>query len=339
MSEPPLRLPLHQIEAEYAPARRRDTDLVYLFDLVLTNGRLLDRLGLDLDDEGDERRPRAASVRLRAFAHLPVSAPLRPVARLPLHSVPAQATVAHGCLVDLLHADVAGKAEAPRAHADPLAEQLVRSALHKRQQGVHREASYMLQAAAQAPHSYPRAMLLYAQALRAGLGVKQNEQLASRWLCRCILVTHISQSGPQQLAQYVARLSDLSLEHLLVLVQRNVRPHDPVALHETFAQVPPAALAKAAAARESSTVAQAYRHLGDIVVARDEAAGLALLAEAAAVGSLEAMVQLGELWNTKTKAHRREPRVAAAWLRLAELFGKKDIGNLWIYKEKYMRRK
>ena len=47
------------------------------------------------------------------------------------------------------------------------------------------------------------------------------------------------------------------------------------------------------------------------------------------------------LWLNLVKYGVKNPNLikdlnkAAAWLRLAELLGVKDIGNSWIYKDKY----
>lgn len=226
-----------------------------------------------------------------------------------------------------------------------------RHALALRAEGNHREASYQLQITALPPNNYPRAMYLYAQALSRGQGVKTNMAQVVRWLCRCVLVAYILEAtaiDTASLTNYVTKLNELVPADLVGLVQQNIADSadalDPQVLHDRFAEIP-GAVAKMIAnnSKDTNVVGGAYFQLAKLVlqgagVAKDEDTARQLMAMAAAQGCGDAMVALGELWNTKSKHFKRDARVAAAWLRLGEMFGMKDIGNLWIYKEKYMKR-
>ena len=69
---------------------------------------------------------------------------------------------------------------------------------------------------------------------------------------------------------------------------------------------------------------------------RDEINGIKCISKAGSLGYVNSMVELGEIWCSKSKYHKKDPHKAAAWLRLGEIFGVKSMGNSWIYKDKYM---
>lgn len=240
----------------------------------------------------------------------------------------------------------------PNAKFAPAVEALTKKALSLRLQGNHREASYQLQTLANVPTNYPKAMYWYAKALRLGLGVKLNEGQAVRWLCRCILVSFILEGAavePASLSNYVAKFADLGPDSMVSLVKRNLGSPklDPFDLHDHFATFTAMALKKILElnARDALTTGGAYFLVGDSLLlgqgvqAKDEELGRLFMAKAASLGYSEAAVKLGELWCNKTKNFKKDVRMAAAWLRLGELLGKKDIGNSWIYKDKYMERR
>lgn len=239
----------------------------------------------------------------------------------------------------------------PNAKFDPSLEVFTKKAMQLRLQGNHREASYQLQISASPPHNYPKAMYLYARALLLGQGVKLNEILAIKWLCRCVLVSYIIEAAPldgQNLTNYVSRLIELQPLDLLNLVKTNVAQEDldPFRLYEKFQLFQPATLSRISAnnQKDGNTVGGAYFELGKCLIAgqgsvRDDVTGRLFLAKSASLCYGDAMVLLGELWSSKSKHFKKDLTIAAVWLRLGELFGKKDIGNSWIYKEKYMERK
>lgn len=226
------------------------------------------------------------------------------------------------------------------------------NALHLRSISKHREASYQLNIAASPPCNYPRAMYLYAMALIMGNGVKQNDALAVRWLSRCILVCDRNQSySPQEIASIVANLSLLSpldsLKHVMAHLTHYAPPHFEDA-HFAFDQF--LILSKTHVARmtyasrhQLNVSAVSCYELGMAVISgkgvvAHEQAGMRLLARAALLGYVPAMTELGDLWNAKSRSHKRDVKRAAAWYRCAEIFGTTSIGNSWIYKEKYMRK-
>lgn len=96
---------------------------------------------------------------------------------------------------------------------------------------------------------------------------------------------------------------------------------------------------------QSDILAVAYFELANAVLNgwglnhKEEAQGIKLLLKSAAMGYVQAMMQLGEIWTTKSKTRKKDLNKAAVWLRLLELFGAKSMGNSWIYKSKYMKRK
>lgn len=234
----------------------------------------------------------------------------------------------------------------PNLKFDPSLESLTKQAMQLRALGNHhREASYKLQSAANIPNNYPKAMQLYALALSSGLGVKVNEALAVKWLCRSIMVSYILETAPIDTASmnnYVTKLNELSPEEAVGMVKKNISLEeiDPLDSFDHFLSIPAASLAKIINGKDNNTVGAAYHQLGRALIlgsghAKDEILGRKFLAKAASLGYAESMAQLGSLWTTKSKYHKKDLRAAAAWLRLAELFGMKDIGNSWIYKEKY----
>lgn len=239
------------------------------------------------------------------------------------------------------------------AKSEALVESAIRVALLLRSQGKLREALYQLQLLANAPTNSPKAMLLYAMALRVGLGVKLNELQAVKWLSRCVLVlqaAELEHIHELEIGAMVAKMAALGPDELVALVMRSrdfLESTDPVKIAAFYASLPPGQVEKLVltSSKDSTTQAAAFQQLGECVLAgcgtaqKNEANGRFLLLAAAALGSADAMAKLGELWQLKTKTFKKDLYVAAAWLRLAETFGRKDIGNSWIYKDKYMEPK
>lgn len=235
-----------------------------------------------------------------------------------------------------------------------------------RAQGKHREASYQLQIAANEPFNNTKAMYLYALALKHGQGVKQNYNASLKWLCKCILRTPVSENNLQSNSGHplpntgivASRLDKLSQQDLLQLVLASFRNSEnsgglangetPEMLYKKFKSYSKSEVNKILAKNKSKSdvVALSYFELGVYLLngiggssnlKTDEANGIILLSKSAAMCNVEAMEQLGEVWATKTKYRKKDLSKAAAWLRSAEIFGAKSIGNSWIYKEKYLR--
>ena len=235
---------------------------------------------------------------------------------------------------------------------DASVESSLKRALAIRAQGNHREASYQLQIIANAPYNYPRAMLLYAKALRIGQGVKLNESQSVKWLCRCILTSHIAEKSPpssQSFISYISKLASLLPEMLLEMVKMNLGPgnYDPFTLIDYFQTQKQTTKAKLITLNDSDKnyVATAYFLLaqslikGQGVKLKDEVTARLFLGKSASLGYGESMALLGELWCSKTKHFKKDYHIASAWLRMGEDLGKLDIGNSWIYKSKYMEQK
>lgn len=226
-------------------------------------------------------------------------------------------------------------------------------ALQFRNIGKHREALYQLQIAALPPHNFPKAMFLYAMALRFGLGVKQNDRLCIKWLGKCILMF----SQPKALADIVDKLNALQPEELVKLIVKKLaydlqkdpvnNGSDPYQLFNQMSRLSKTDVLKIAntSKNQSDILAVAYFELANAVLNgwglnhKEEMQGIKLLLKSAAMGYVQAMMQLGEIWATKSKTRKKDLNKAAAWLRLLELFGAKSMGNSWIYKSKYMKRK
>lgn len=237
--------------------------------------------------------------------------------------------------------------------SEALVESAIRLALLLRSQGKLREALYQLQLLANPPTNSPKAMLLYAMALRVGLGVKLNESHAVKWLSRCVLVlqaAELEHIHELEIGAIVAKIGSLGADELVALVMRSrnfLDSTDPVKIASFYSSLPPGQVEKLVqtSSKDCTTQAAAFQQLGECVLLgsgvaqKNEANGRFLLLAAAALGSADAMAKLGELWQLKTKAFKKDLYVAAAWLRLAETFGRKDIGNSWIYKDKYMEPK
>lgn len=238
----------------------------------------------------------------------------------------------------------------PSSRFDPSLEVSTKKAIQLRLSGNHREASYQLQISASPPYNYPRAMYLYAKALQLGQGVKLNESHAVKWLCRCTLVSAILENAlvdERSLTNYVSKLNELSASEMTGLVKQNLTNEDldPFKIHDEFQSYPASVLSKIASnnSKDANTVGGAYYQLGTCLiqgsgVPKDETTGRLFLAKSGSLGFGDAMVTLGELWSTKSKNFKKDLNTAAVWLRIGELFGKKDLGNSWIYKEKYTER-
>ncbi|KAI5963365.1 hypothetical protein KGF57_001310 [Candida theae] len=237
-------------------------------------------------------------------------------------------------------------------------ESRVMTAQELRAQGNHREASYQLQIAANEPFNYSKAMYLYAIALKHGQGVKQNYNSSIKWLCKCILTTQVSEKNDQPLRGLLSKLNKLSQRDLLQLVLADIeRPRDigglrssenPEVFYNHFKSFSKIEVNKIMARNKSKAdvVALSYFEIGMYLLhgmggdsnhKTDEAHGISCLSKSAAMCCVEAMEQLGEVWATKTKFRKKDLSKAAAWLRSAEIFGAKSIGNSWIYKEKYLK--
>lgn len=237
----------------------------------------------------------------------------------------------------------------PNSKFNPAYESMVKQALLLRNHN-DREALYQLQIIGNAPNNYPKAMYLYAMALRFGLGVKKNETSYIKWLCRCVLVSQIVETNPvdpPSLNNYVKRLHELQPQDLVRMVCKQTSAAvDPFDLYDEFLGMSSSVISKIITLnnKDNNTLAAAYHLLGEAVLvgsglpAKDTISAIQLLSKAASLGFSHSMVKLGEIWGTKSKHYKKDFHKSAAWLRLAELFGKKDIGNSWIYKSKYMAR-
>lgn len=228
----------------------------------------------------------------------------------------------------------------------------LKKAVALRLEGNHREASYQLQLLANIPINYPKAMYLYSQALHQGQGVKLNQSQSVRWLCRCILVCYtLEVSLPKdvtELTNYISNLSTIEPDKLVAIISRNISDerNDPFALFEHFKTFTQTVLNKIQSlnTKDNNILGCAYFSLANRLlhgqgVGKDEETARQFFAKSASLGFSEAMVLLGELWCGKTKSFKKDLNLAAAWLRLGELFGKQDIGNSWIYKDKYLEKK
>ncbi|RCK56562.1 Protein DSF2 [Candida viswanathii] len=221
-------------------------------------------------------------------------------------------------------------------------------ALQLRSIGNHREASYQLQIAANEPNNYPKAMFLYAMALKFGQGVKQNDRHAIKWLTKCILLSSLSINA-HNISIVIEKLNGLPLDDVVKLIMKNLRNtvdkdvhqngQDPLILYPIFLKLTKTQIAKVVSISRSKgdVVACSYHELGMLFIngCGQEEDGICCLQKAGSMGYIDAMVKLGEIWSQKTKTHKKDLNKAAAWLRLAELLGVKDIGNSWIYKAKY----
>lgn len=218
-----------------------------------------------------------------------------------------------------------------------------------RNAGNHREALYQLQLAANIPNNYPKAMYLYAMALRYGQGVKLNEINSIKWLLRCLLVVqNTTDTQSQSNNDYVSKLVDISPEDLVLIMNRYISSEpevDPIQLYDYYSKLPSAQLAKLIASIKSqlNIIALTYHEVGNCLINgwgilnKDEMSGILYLSKAGSMGNIASMAQLGEIWASKSKLHKKDYFKASAWLRLSELFGTKSIGNSWIYKEKYIK--
>ncbi|CUM46599.1 uncharacterized protein AC631_04799 [Debaryomyces fabryi] len=216
------------------------------------------------------------------------------------------------------------------------------SAIKLRQMGKDREASYQLRIAASMPYNFPKAMYLYGMALKFGQGVKQNNRHSLKWFCRCIL-TGTQITNPQ----IASRLSDLEAEDMISLINnelKNDKPIDPNELYGYYSKLQSSQLTKIINTSKSQLdiVSASYHEVGNALFSglglstKDEAIGIAYLCKAGSMGFIDSMIQLGDIWCSKSKSHKKDYYKAAAWLRLSEMFGVTSIGNSWIYKEKYM---
>lgn len=227
-------------------------------------------------------------------------------------------------------------------------EQRTNYALHLRSIGNHREASYQLQIAANIPFNYPKAMFLYAMALKYGQGVKQNDRHAIKWLTKCILLSSLSINS-SNISIVIDKLNGLPLEDVVRLIMKNLRNtvdkdvhkngQDPLSLYPIFLKLTKNQISKVVSVSRSKgdVVACSYFELGILLFNGSGSIedGICCLEKAGSMGYIDAMVKLGEIWSQKSKSHKKDLNKAAAWLRLAELLGVKDIGNSWIYKDKY----
>lgn len=107
-------------------------------------------------------------------------------------------------------------------------------ALQLRNMGKHREASYQLQIAANNPNNYPRAMFLYAMALKEGHGVKQNDRHCLKWLCRCIIYEIFG----DELDKIFERSADDIVKSIIILDSSN--SYDPVDSYKYYKLLPSA---------------------------------------------------------------------------------------------------
>lgn len=228
----------------------------------------------------------------------------------------------------------------------------LKKAMALRAEGNHREASYQLQILANPPTNYPKAMYLYSQALQLGQGVKLNHLQSVRWLCRCILVCYMLEATPPSddsvLTNYVFKLAEVLPDRLISIIDHNLSDerNDPFKLNSHFETLSPTTIKKIMLlnTKDNNVLGSAYFALAKNLlhgqgIEKDEERARLFFAKSASVGYSNAMVVLGELWSNKSKSFKKDLHLAAAWLRLGELFGETNMGNSWIFKEKYMERK
>lgn len=236
----------------------------------------------------------------------------------------------------------------------------INAALQLRAVGKPREASYQLQALANFPNNVPRAMYLYALALRSGDGVKQNDLLAIKWLCKCILINvHLTLTkdlqDSEKTSNLIEKLNDLTPASLVKLILKQLtytaasdplkHGNNPQMCHLYFLGMLKNETNRLFTVFKNKIdiVSLCYYELGKMlfnglgVEARDELNGIKLLLVAGSLGNIDSMIHLGEIWTMKSKHYKKDYGKASAWLRLSELFGIKSMGNSWIYKEKYTK--
>ncbi|CAK7901523.1 hypothetical protein CAAN1_06S04522 [[Candida] anglica] len=219
-------------------------------------------------------------------------------------------------------------------------------AIQLRNGGDHKEASYHLKLAARPPNNYPHAMYLYAMALRSGLGVDMNKAKSLKWLLRCILVCENSTSN-----DFVSKLANLHTSDMLLAMNHTLKAEDridPNVLYEYYSKFSVSELAEIVESTKKNEKIEALtlHEVGNCLIygwgvsAKDEESGMMYLEKASTMGSDKSMVQLGEIWKSKSKAkyYKKDFFNAAAWLRLGELFGQKSEKNKWIYSQKYIEK-
>lgn len=230
--------------------------------------------------------------------------------------------------------------------ADIDAESRLKLSAQLRSVGKHREASYQLQIAANSPYCNTRAMYLYAMALRFGQGVRQNDLNCLKWLCRCVLVHNAGDSR-----ESINRIVELQTEDLLKLITNHINNDnseiDPTKLCDYYSKLPSNQITKLVNSIKAQVdvIPLAYQEIGNFWINgwanidKNEQLGIKCLSISSYMGNFNAMVNLGELWSTKTKTRRKDYYKSSAWYRLSEIFGITSIGNSWIYKDKYLEKK
>lgn len=59
---------------------------------------------------------------------------------------------------------------------------------------------------------------------------------------------------------------------------------------------------------------------------------------AAELGDADAMLEVAQAWERGVKGWmggRKDRKMAAGWYRRAEALGRREVGNSWVWKEKY----
>lgn len=183
----------------------------------------------------------------------------------------------------------------------------VKKAMRLRKDGKPREASYELGIAAH--NGNKTAMLLYGLSLRYGDGLRKDPKQSFLWVGR-------------------------AAGYDLILNANSNYSVDPFNLsEELIPKVMPEPDAKA------------YFELGiaflnGIGTEKDENKAIQFLEKSASLGNIESMTQAGLLWSKKGPHGRKKDMFrSAAWLRFADKRGADNVGNSWIYKDKYMNKK
>lgn len=191
-------------------------------------------------------------------------------------------------------------------------------AIQLRNNGNHREALYQLQLAANLPNNYPKAMYLYAMALRYGQGVKLNEKNSIKWLLRCLLVVHEENTtnSSTSINEYVSKLVALTPEDLVLIMNNYLQKEDeidPIALFDYYSKLPTGQLSKLIASVKSllNIVASTYHEVGNCLInswglqKSDELMGILYLSKSASMGNVASMSQLGKFGVQNRKHIKR----------------------------------
>lgn len=162
------------------------------------------------------------------------------------------------------------------------------------------------------------AQVLYGLALRHGWGIPPNPELAIQYLTQ-------SARNASQLTSSLQNPPPPPPQQQQAQHQHYPKPH-----------APPSTLNRGELTLSIYELGNCHRNGWG--VSKSPALAMQYFETAAELGDADAMLEVAQAWERGVKGWmggRKDRKMAAGWYRRAEALGRREVGNSWVWKEKY----